>query len=445
MTTGVSTDVRAQMRGGEMSAFQVIAVTICMIINMLDGFDVLAIAFTGPRIAEEWGLSPTDLGLLFSAGVAGMGAGSLFLSPLADVIGRRGTVLIGLATISGGMLASAYTADLWQLGAMRFVTGLGIGMLLSSINTIVVEFSSARRRDFSVAIMAIGYPIGATIGGVIAIWLIHKFGWPSVFIFGGILSTVMIPVVIWLLPESLDFLLVKRPRNALARVNTVLARLGRPRLAALPDAVDDKESKQRSVLSLFDRDLLWRTALICTAYFLVMLSFYFVLNWTPKVLVDQGLSLGAGISGAIFLNAGGIVGGLILGWYTRKFGLLRLAGLYMFLIFASMAAFGLIDDNLTLMLIVAFVMGFFMIGSIVSLYAIIGAAYPTRIRNSGTGLALGIGRIGAIAGPYLGGVLIAGGWDKWEYCLALGIPAALAGLVILFLPLKGAALPEVKA
>jgi benzoate transport len=444
MTTGAAADVRAQVRGGDMSAFQVTAVTICMIINMLDGFDVLAIAFTGPRIAEQWGLDPKELGLLFSAGVAGMGVGSLFLSPLADVIGRRGTVLIGLATISVGMLASAYTTGLWELGAMRFVTGLGIGMLLSSINTIVVEFSSEKRRDFSVAFMAVGYPIGATIGGVIAIDLIHNFGWPSVFIMGGILSTLMIPVVIWLLPESLDFLMAKRPRNALARVNAVLARLGRPPLAALPD-LSDEPDQTRSVRSLFNRDLLWRTGLICFAYFLVMLSFYFVLNWTPKVLVDQGLSLGAGISGAIFLNAGGILGGLVLGWYTRRFGLLRLAGLYMFLIFASMAAFGLIEDNLTLMLIVALVMGFFMIGSIVSLYAIIGAAYPARIRNSGTGLALGIGRIGAIAGPYLGGVLIAAGWDKWEYCLALGLPAAFAGLVILFLPLKGAALPQVKA
>jgi MFS family permease len=292
--------------------------------------------------------------------------------------------------------------------------------------------------------MAIGYPVGATIGGVIAIQLIQDHGWPSVFLFGGALSILMIPVVVWLLPESLDFLLVKRPKNALPRVNAVLARMGRPALAVLPEINDEKEAGSRSFLSLFDGALLWRTAIICTAYFLVMLSFYFVLNWTPKVLVDQGLSLGAGISGAIFLNVGGIFGGLILGWYTRKFGLLRLAGLYMFLIFVSMAAFGYVENNLVLMLTIAVIMGFFMIGSIISLYAIIGASYPVRIRNTGTGLALGIGRLGAIAGPYMGGVLIAGGWEKWEYCLALGIPAALAGLVILFLPLKGAALPEVK-
>src|SRR6185312_12806892 len=140
---------------------------ICMIVNMLDGFDVLAIAFTGPAIAHDWALAPTQLGLLFSAGLFGMTVGSLFISPVADWIGRRWLTLIGLIVITAGMLASSRANGLAELALFRVFTGLGIGSLLSSINTIVVEFSSTERKDFAVSFMAVGYPIGGTIGGMI--------------------------------------------------------------------------------------------------------------------------------------------------------------------------------------------------------------------------------------------------------------------------------------
>lgn len=196
----MSEDIRAAVHEGRMSAFQIVAVTICMVINMLDGFDVLAIAFAGPLISKEWGLSPTELGLLFSSGLAGMTAGSLFLSPFADTLGRRPVVLAGLLVISVGMIGSAFTHGLWPLIAMRAFTGLGIGTLLSSINTIVAEYSSRKRMDFAVSFMAIGYPVGATLGGMISIVLVTEFGWRAVFIFGGIVSAVIIPMVMVRLP-----------------------------------------------------------------------------------------------------------------------------------------------------------------------------------------------------------------------------------------------------
>ncbi len=429
-------DPRVLLRRGPMSGFQIAAVTICMIVNMLDGFDVLAIAFTGPQIARDWALSPRELGLLFSAGLAGMTVGSLVLSPVADTIGRRWLTLIGLAVITAGMFASSLAHGLTELALFRVFTGLGIGSLLSSINTIVVEFSSTQRKAFAVSFMSVGYPIGGTIGGTIAIFLIHAFGWRSVFVFGGSCSAVLLPIAFVYLPESLDFLLLKHPRKALARVNAVLARMGLQALERLPVVQDQAENAASSVFSIFDRAFAARTALICSAYFLTMLPFYFVLNWTPKVLVDEGLSIATGISGSILMNASGVVGGLLFGLLAQKLGLQRLGAVYMLMLLASVVAFGFAGSSLPLLMAFAMAIGFSMIGTICALYAIIGAMYPVRVRNTGTGLAIGVGRLGAIAGPYLGGVLIAAGWTRPLYCAVLALPLLASAFLVRRVPLS---------
>ncbi len=433
----MSEDIRAAVHEGRMSGFQIVAVTICMIINMLDGFDVLAIAFAGPLISKEWGLSPTELGLLFSSGLAGMTAGSLFLSPFADTLGRRPVVLAGLLVISVGMIGSAFMHGLWPLIAMRAFTGLGIGTLLSSINTIVAEYSSRKRMDFAVSFMAIGYPVGATLGGMVSIWLVTEFGWRSVFIFGGIVSALIIPVVMVRLPESLDFLLIKRPKDALVRINALLGKMNKGAIAALPEVPPHDDVSVKSVTGIFNRSFAKSTLLICTSYFLVMLSFYFLLNWTPKVLVDQGMSVQIGISGAVLMNAGGVIGGLLMGWFAGLFGLRRLSSLFMVMLFASVAVFGFAEAEVPVMAALVATIGFFMIGVIASLYALVAAMYPPQVRNTGTGLAIGIGRFGAIAGPYLGGVLIAAGWSRPAYCIALALPALVAAVLVVRVPLAG--------
>ncbi len=430
-----TTDVRLILREGPMRAFQVAAVAVCMTINMLDGFDILAIAFTGPLIAREWALNPAQLGMLFSSGLAGMTIGSIFVSPLADIVGRRALVLLCLTVISAGMVLSGFAPDLQRLELLRFVTGLGIGGTLSSINTIVVEYSSQKRKDIGVAFMTVGYPIGATVGGIASVYLIEAFGWRSVFVFGGALSALLVPVVLLRLPESLDFLLSRRPRNALARANSLLRRIGVAELTTLPDPGTAGEGGATSVFSVFDGAFFRRTAMICGAYFLTMLSFYFLLNWTPKVLVDQGLSLRVGISGSVLMNLGGVAGGLLLGLATRRFGLRELASYSMVALFAAVVVFGFLGRDLAALATVALIMGFFMIGNVVGLYATIAAMYPVRVRNTGTGLALGIGRIGAVAGPYAGGLLIAAGWSRPAYCIALALPFIPAAFLIRRVPL----------
>jgi benzoate transport len=429
----MSGDIRATLREGPMTMLQVGVVTICTLLNMIDGFDVLAISFTAPLIAKEMNVDPTTLGILLSSGLAGMAAGSLLLSPLADLVGRRAVVVLCTAIISIGMLGSAVTGSVWTLAIFRLVTGLGVGGVLSSGNTLLSEYAPQRWRDLSISFMVVGYSGGAIVGGSISAALITLFGWRSAFVFGGLCSTILLPAVLRL-PESLDFILAQNGPNALARVNSVMRRLGVPPVQELPQ-VTREEATTQAVFGVFAQRFRAGTALICISFFMLMLSFYFVLSWTPKNLVDLGFSVSEGIYASVLLNAGGIVGGLMFGFIARKTGARRISAWLLVTLFASIIAYGALKHDLAAIMTGAIVSGFFMIGSMASLYAIVPQIYPVRVRNTGTGLAIGFGRLGAVAGPWLGGILIAAGWQRITYYAVLALPILIAAAAVRRIPL----------
>jgi benzoate transport len=429
----MTADARAMLREGPMTTFQIMVVVICTLLNMIDGFDVLAISFTAPVIAKEWGVQPATLGILLSAGLAGMAIGSLFLSPIADLIGRRAVVVISTAIISIGMLGSAATGNVWELAACRLITGLGVGGVLASGNTLLAEYASDRWRDLSISAMVVGYSGGAIIGGSISAYLIAAFGWRAAFIFGGVCSTVLLPAVLYL-PESIDFIIAQNRRDVLQRVNAVMRRLGHPPAAALPKIAREEELT-RAVLGVFEGRFLKSTLLICLSYFMLMLSFYFVLSWTPKNLVDLGFTVQQGIFGSVLLNVGGIIGGLTFGYLAGKSSARKVAPYLFVALFASIVAFGAIDAGLIPVMTGAFVSGFFLIGSMASLYAIVPQIYPARVRNTGTGLAIGFGRVGAVVGPYIGGLLIASGWQRLSYYSVLALPVLVSAVAVRHIPL----------
>jgi len=428
-------DARIVLRESPMKSFQIMVVVICTVLNMIDGFDVLAISFTAPLIAKEWDVAPATLGILLSAGLAGMAMGSLLLSPLADLWGRRNVVLLSTAIISVGMLGSAVTSNVLELAALRFVTGLGVGGLLASGNTLLAEYAPDRWRDFSISAMVVGYSAGAIIGGSISAYLIAVFGWRSAFIFGGACSTLLLPAILYL-PESLDFILSRRRADALDRVNAVMRRIGHPAMTALPELARE-EISTRAVLGVFEPRFRKATLLICLCYFTLMFSFYFVLSWTPKNLVDLGFSVQQGIFGSVLLNVGGILGGLIFGYFAGKSHTRTLAP-YMFIaLFASIVGFGALHEGLIPVMSGAFVAGFFLIGSMASLYILVPQIYPALVRNTGTGLAIGFGRLGAVVGPYVAGLLIGSGWQRIAYYSVLAIPVLIPALAVRHIPLLG--------
>lgn len=378
-------DLRRTLDDEPMRPFQWLAVAVCIVLNLIDGFDVLVMAFTASSVAAEWNLGGAEIGLLLSAGLFGMAAGSLFIAPWADRWGRRPLILACLALSGLGMLASALSQAAWQLALLRGLTGLGIGGILASSNVIASEYASRRWRGLAVSLQSTGYALGATLGGLLAVWLIGAWGWRSVFVFGAGLTLAVIPLVCLCLPESLDFLLARRPPRALQRVNALARRLGRAALAELPSPPGggaEHGSRLARLLCVAQR----RTTLLLWAlFFLVMFGFYFIMSWTPKLLVAAGLSTAQGITGGTLLSIGGIFGAALLGGLAARFRLERVLALFMLLTAALLALFSLSAGLPGAALPLGLLIGLCANACVAGLYALAPSLYDAPVRATGVG------------------------------------------------------------
>ena len=423
-------DIRKTMDEGSMTSFQWLAVSICILLIMLDGFDVLVMAFTASSVAAEWRLNGAQLGVLFSAGLIGMAIGSLFVAPVADRRGRQPVIVLCLVVVSAGMLMSAMARSYIELAALRAITGVGIGGMLASVGVITSEFSSQKWRSTAIALQATGYPIGATLGGLMAAWLLTHYGWRSVFVFGGLTTALMLPIVLWRLPESVDFLLGRRPVHALEKLNRLMVLMGHAPLAQLPAPVAGDAVQGNTVAALFKNGLARPTLMLWAGFFLLMFSVYFSLSWTPKLLVQAGLSAQQGVTGGVLLNLGGIAGGSLFGLLAVRAKLRNLAIGSLLLNALFTALFGLASTSLAWAFVAAVGVGIFLFASMAGLYGLVPATYPAQVRATGMGWAIGIGRIGAIVAPTMAGLLLDGGWQPASLYYVFALPLVVAALAV---------------
>ncbi|WP_106400953.1 MFS transporter [Actinocorallia populi] len=426
-----SPGLRDRIDDGPMTPFQWTAIAVCVLLNVLDGFDVLVMAFTSAEVSDEWGLSGSRLGLLLSAGLVGMALGSIFLAPLADRLGRRTMILVGLVLSSSGMGLSALAQSAAQLGALRVLTGIGIGGVLASSNVISAEYANRRWRGLAVSLNSTGYAIGATAGGVIAAFLQDSGSWRSVFAFGAVATALLIPVVLWRLPESLDFLLSRRSDRTLGQVNGLLAGMRQPALTELPPAPDGGARAPRAgIRQILSPDLRRNTLLTWAGFFLVMFGFYFVTSWTPKLLVEAGMSANQGITGGVLLNLGGIFGTALLGVLAARFALKNILTGYLLATAVLLTLFVPASPVFGLVLALGAMIGVFVNGCVAGLYALTPAVYGPSVRATGVGWGIGIGRVGAILAPTVAGVLLDAGWTPGRLLLLVAAVLVLGALVV---------------
>ncbi|HBS36615.1 MAG TPA: MFS transporter [Parvularcula sp.] len=424
-------DPRQTIATAPLSRLQFIAIAVCVIATALDGFDVLSISFASPGIAEEWKIDKAALGVVLSMELVGMAVGSIIIGALADKIGRRPVMLGCLVAMALGMALAAVATDVVTLSAVRFATGIGIGGMLAATAAMVAEYANARTRNFAVAAMATGYPLGAAFGGAIASSLLVDFDWRSVFVLGAALTAGVIPLVYAFLPESVEFLVEKRPRAALERVNALLRRMGRAPVISLPPPQD--ASHRSNVSRLFAPDLVRATVLLTAAYFAHIVTFYFILKWTPKIVVDLGYSPSVAGGVLVWTSLGGATGAIILGFLTSKYQLRSLIIGVLFLSAVSVAAFGAPHSSLTQLTLVAATAGFFTNSAIVGLYALFAQSFPTEVRAGGTGFVIGVGRGGAMMAPMIAGVLLQNGMGLLEVALLMASGSVLAAALLLYL------------
>ncbi len=397
-------DLRRLIDEAPMSRLQIIAVLLTIALNALDGFDVLSISFASPGIAEDWGVGKAALGAVLSMELIGMMIGSIFIGGLADRLGRRPTILTCLTTMAIGMALASRASGLAELSAWRLLTGLGIGGMLAATNAAAAEFANARRRGLALSLMAIGFPIGGVVGGAIVGQLLGSGDWREVFLFGALATTILIPIVWFLLPETVTFLVQRRPAGADRKLDRILARMGRPPLGALPepDAAEPKATLRDILTPVYAR----LAAILVIAFFADMISFYFVIKWAPKIAVDSlHVSAGAAASVLTWANAGGVAGGALFGALTMRFGLRGLTIGAMLASSVMIVIFGLGQPTLGAMAIAAAGTQFFAEAGVVGLYSLAARTFPPELRGTGTGLMIGLGRGGAALSPILVGRL----------------------------------------
>ncbi|WP_308366813.1 MULTISPECIES: MFS transporter [unclassified Microbulbifer] len=420
-----------------MSRLQVIAVILCVLLNALDGFDVLAISFAAPGIADEWGISRGMLGVVLSMELIGMAVGSVVLGGVADRAGRRPTILGCLLIMSSGMFLASLARDVYMLSVIRLVTGLGIGGMLAATNAMTAECSNSRWRNANVAIMATGYPLGVIVGGSIASVLLASFDWRAVFQFGGAVTALMIPLVWLFLSESVSYLLQRRPAGALPRINGILARMGHPPLTSLPEAL--AQVRRASWSELFSPGLASTTILLTAAYFTHIMTFYFILKWIPKIVVDMGFSASLAGGVLVWANVGGAIGSILLGLLTRKFNVRALVLGALLGAAVMVCVFGRGQADLTQLALVAAAAGFFTNSAIVGMYAIFAQSFPTEVRAGGTGFVIGLGRGGAALGPIVAGLLFESGQGLSSVAFVMAMGSLVAAVMLLLLLRRGKA------
>lgn len=429
----MSQDPRATLATEPMRAAQIAVVAMCIALNALDGFDVLAISFAAPGIAAEWGIDRATLGVVLSMELFGMAAGSVLIGNIADRIGRRPTILACLVVMAVGMLAASQASGVAMLSAIRLFTGIGIGGMLSATSAMVAEFSNDRRRGLNMVLNIAGYSTGAILGGLVASALLTTSGdWRSVFLFGGAMTLISLPLAWFLLPESIDSLIARRPANALDTINRTLARLKHAPLPAMPPAPAQRHAP--SLLSLFSRDYRTPTILLTLAYFAQITLFYYIQKWVPKIVVDMGFDAAQAGRVLVAANVGNLLGALTIGLASQRLPLRPLVGGAMLLGFVAIGVFGLGPHDLVMLSLTVAAAGFCVNAGVVGMYPLLAQTYPATLRASGTGFVIGIGRGGSAVGPLVAGALLAAGSSLFTVSLAMGLGGLIAAAMIVLLP-----------
>lgn len=428
-----TTNVSSLFDGQKMTFLQYTTIILCFIMNMLDGMDVLVISFTASSISKEWGITSSALGWVFSAAVIGMTLGALFLAPLGDRIGRKKMILISAVIMGVSIFSTSFSSTVYTLVVFRFISGLGIGAMLASVSTLASEYAPNSSKDFWVTFVMGGYPIGAVFAGLVSAEIIPTYGWRAMFQFAGITTLITIPLILFFMVESLDFLVRRKPKNALKKVNKILVKMNNKALEVLP--VIENVGKPGSVRTLIRGDLKIQTIMIWIAFFMAFATLYFLLSWIPKLTTAAGLSERLGIYSGTVFNVGSFIGAVVAGSLAMKFGLRKMILIFMVLAAIFMIVFGQISGSM-LILIMFGLIGFGVQGGFNALYSVAARIYAPEIRTTGVGWCIGIGRFGAVIGPIIAGYLISAGITIDVNFIIFAIPCLIAGIIVYFIKSK---------
>jgi AAHS family benzoate transporter-like MFS transporter len=389
-------------------------VVLCWVAVALDGFDLVVIGAVIPTLSKTGDLGFTDASLTTAStvGLVGVGIGAVAVGPLTDRFGRRITLISCIAAFSVLTLAVAFAQSVAQFTTLRFLAGLGLGACLPTALAFMSEHARRGRGGSAVTRMMTGYHVGAVLTALLALWLIPDLGWESMFVVGGVVGLLTLPVMWLKLPESETY------------------------LAAVAARADGSAATKPVVRSL---DVLRAGYLrvsigICVASFMGLLLVYGLNTWLPKIMGEAGYSIQAGTTLLLVLNVGAVIGLLVAGSISDARGNKPTVLLWFGLAAVFLALLSIKLESTLLVYVAVLLSGIFVFSAQVLVYAFVGHLYPPEIRGTALGMAAGVGRVGAIVGPFLGGALVTAGLSyPWGF-YAFAIAALLAVLALATVP-----------
>ncbi|WP_287881673.1 MFS transporter [Aquitalea sp.] len=431
MSETIKVDVAALIDASPIGRYQWLIFILCGICMVLDGFDVQAMAYVAPALLQTWAVDKSALGPVFSSGLLGLLLGSLLFSMLADRYGRRPVLIVSTLFFGMCMLLTALVTTLQQLMLIRFITGLGLGAIMPNAMALCGEYSPRRKRVSTMMLISCGFTLGAMSGGLVAALLIPRFGWQSVFVLGGILP-ILIALLMWrYLPESIHYQLLVRQQPEQARVL-----LQRVLSVPLPPngllQLAERPTGSMPLLALFQDGRRSGTLLLWLVCFLNMIALYFLSNWLPTLARLAGMSLERAVLVGAVLQLGGTLGTILMGWLIDRAGFRRILLPCFMLATVLIALIGHSVSSAGWLFALVFLVGFAVVGGQPAINAMAASFYPTTLRTTGVGWSLGIGRIGSVLGPMVGGQLIALNWTQVALFQLVALPSLLIVVLLLF-------------
>lgn len=420
---------------------QWVILLLCMIASMIEGFDIVIIAYTAPAISQDWGISSKELGVVLSAGLLGMTVGAMLLSWVADRYGRSSVASLTLFIAGLATAAVIYTNTVTELVVLRLIAGLALGVLVATLPALVGEFSPRRHRTLIISTLIAGASAGAVVGGLICAAFIADHGWQSIFLYAGMLTVVLAVLMKLMIPESIAFTIKRKPEGALEKINRTLVHIGQAPIEQLPPVSTTDSQESATVVSLLTPARRTTTLLSWTAFFFGFVVVYFISSWMPQILVKAGMTQAQAIQGTTVIPLGSIIGTVLIGWMARWWQLGKLIAVgFVIGALCIFALSSILHDLATMSIVVIWAMllliGISLMGAFSNLYALALTVYPVQIRSTGLGWSAGLGRAGAVISPTIAGVMMGMGIPMSTLFLYFAIPAFVSALCVSFIRMQ---------
>ena len=417
-----------------LSGFQVVTIVLCSLVLLLDGFDTQAMGFLVPPIAEELGIPLSAFGPVLSAGLVGLMIGAMSAGPIADRWGRRWAIIVSALVFGFFSLLTAGADSIRELITLRFLTGLGLGGAMPNVVALASEYAPKRLQPILVTAIFAGMGGGAVLASLVGGALIPIWGWRSVFYVGGVLPIALALILIKTLPESVRFLTARGadPKQVDTIIRRIAPDLGDVRVTTTSRPVSHGPQNREGlpVAQLFKEGRTAGTLLLWIPFFMNLLILYFILSWLPSLLRQAGMPVSAGITAVMVFSIGGILGALVQGPLMKAFGVFPTMVAEFLISLGLVVLASMIFANFPLMMVTTFTLGISVQGAQAGLNVLSAMYYPTVIRSTGVGWALGIGRIGSIVGPILGGIMLSMEWTPQQIFMAGAVPAICAACAV---------------